>query len=325
MISVVVPVYNVEAYLPRCVDSLLGQDIAQPYEIILVDDGSRDRSGALCDEYRAAHPERIRVVHKPNGGLSSARNEGARQAAGEWVTFVDSDDYVSPGYLRVLYGLVEEFGADMSVISLQKTLEGSELTEYTPRVKDFSLNAKDAFYEMYVIREFAWYGVGKLIRREMLLRQPFADGYYEDSATLYRLIDQCRVIAFGDYRAEYHYLERADSITTSRLSEKHLRIFEICGEIAGYIDGRWPEWSYVTVLLYQNAVLQLINRTVMTDEQYDQLFLKYRPMFRKHLLTILRQRRVGLKSKYYAVVLCLTPRFCRLQRALVTKLAGRRV
>ena len=114
MISVIVPVYNVEEYLKRCVDSLLNQDTDQAYEIVLVDDGSKDRSGAMCDEFGAAHPEKIVVVHKPNGGLSSARNEGVRHARGEWITCVDSDDYVSGQYLSRLHALREKFDADMA-------------------------------------------------------------------------------------------------------------------------------------------------------------------------------------------------------------------
>ena len=93
MISVIVPVYNVEQYLSRCVDSILAQS-CQELEIILVDDGSRDRSGAICDEYARRDP-RISVIHKENGGLSSARNAGIEAASGQWLQFVDSDDYIA--------------------------------------------------------------------------------------------------------------------------------------------------------------------------------------------------------------------------------------
>ena len=325
MISVIVPVYNVEAYLERCVESLLHQDIEQPYQIILVDDGSTDSSGTQCDAYGRQYPDRVAVIHKPNGGLSSARNEGVRQAAGDWIVFVDSDDYVSDSYLSVLQRLRDKFDADMSVISVQKTLENQELLAYSNQNADFVLGKKEAFFEMYVIKRFAWYAVGKLYRKEALLKHPFPDGYYEDSATQYWLIDECETIAFGDYKAEYHYLARDASITTSMLSEKHFRIFEVCGEIGRYIDQRYPEWQYIKVLLYQNAVLQLINRTAMTEEQYNEVFLRYRPMFRKNLATILKQVRVDFGSKYYAIMLCTSPSFYRLQRRLMEKVIGKRV
>ena len=112
MISIIVPVYNVERYLARCVDSVLGQTYPS-WELILVDDGSFDRSPAICDEY-AGRDGRIKVVHKKNGGLSSARNVGLDMMRGEYVTFLDSDDYWHPCYLEILLNFVEEKQADIA-------------------------------------------------------------------------------------------------------------------------------------------------------------------------------------------------------------------
>ena len=101
LFSIVVPVYNVDKYLAECVDSLLAQDTSEPYEILLIDDGSTDRSGAICDEYAAAH-EQVRVFHKPNGGVSSARNLGIEQANGIYLLFADPDDLWQPCLLSTL-------------------------------------------------------------------------------------------------------------------------------------------------------------------------------------------------------------------------------
>ena len=98
MLTLVVPIYNMEKYLARCMDSLLGQS-CRDFEIILVDDGSTDSSGTLCDSYAARYPELVRVIHKPNGGPSSARNAGLDAARGEFVTFPDPDDWVEPDYV----------------------------------------------------------------------------------------------------------------------------------------------------------------------------------------------------------------------------------
>ena len=111
MISVVIPVYNVEKYLAECVDSVLGQTY-QDYEIILVDDGATDSSGAMCDEY-AQKDTRIRVIHQPNGGLSAARNAGLSAAAGEYIYFLDSDDYIEPTTLVDLVSVAEQEQADV--------------------------------------------------------------------------------------------------------------------------------------------------------------------------------------------------------------------
>lgn len=105
-ISVIVPVYNVEKYLPRCIDSILSQTFTD-FELILIDDGSPDNSGKICDEY-AEKDSRVRVFHKPNGGVSSARNLGLDKASGEWITFIDSDDYIEQDFLDIPSGVAED-------------------------------------------------------------------------------------------------------------------------------------------------------------------------------------------------------------------------
>ena len=105
LISIVVPVYKVEPYLRTCIDSILAQQL-ETFELILVDDGSPDRCGEICEEYAAIDP-RIRVIHRKNGGLSAARNTGIDAARGDYLSFIDSDDYILPGYLSSLYALLQ--------------------------------------------------------------------------------------------------------------------------------------------------------------------------------------------------------------------------
>ena len=111
-ISVIVPVYNAEKYLHRCIDSILAQTFSD-FELLLIDDGSKDNSGRICDEY-AAKDSRIRVFHKKNGGVSSARNMGLDNAKGDWITFVDSDDWVKQDYL---YSMISQPDADLIMSS----------------------------------------------------------------------------------------------------------------------------------------------------------------------------------------------------------------
>ena len=112
-ISVIVPVYKVEAYLDRCVKSILDQTF-EDFELILVDDGSPDRCGVMCDGW-AAKDRRIRVIHKENGGLSDARNAGINAALGDWLTFIDSDDYVHPNMFQVLLDAAYISGTSVSI------------------------------------------------------------------------------------------------------------------------------------------------------------------------------------------------------------------
>ena len=129
--SIIVPVYNVEDYLPECVDSLLEQDTETPYEILLVDDGSTDSSGSICDAY-ADKDARVRVIHKSNGGVSSARNTGIQMAKGAYIFFVDSDDILEPEFLSEFSPLLAD-GTDLALCgNVCFYPDGREETEHLP-------------------------------------------------------------------------------------------------------------------------------------------------------------------------------------------------
>ena len=140
-VSVIVPVYNVEAFLTKCVDSLLAQDLpASDYEIILVDDGSTDDSGALCDDFAAAYGN-IFVIHQANRGLSGARNAGIPAAMGEYILFVDSDDFLEPNVLGGLVKLMEDKDLDILRFNYQNVNMKGEVFEpnkYSKPYVDYS-------------------------------------------------------------------------------------------------------------------------------------------------------------------------------------------
>ena len=129
LVSIIVPVYNVEQYLDRCLDSLVRQTYSK-IEILLVDDGSTDGSGALCDAWQR-RDHRIRVFHKPNGGLSDARNHGLERASGDWVCFVDSDDWFDLRFVETMLGALEDTGADVAECDYVCT-DGSESVNAQP-------------------------------------------------------------------------------------------------------------------------------------------------------------------------------------------------
>lgn len=126
LISIIIPVYNVERYLRECIDSIIAQTYKN-LEIILVDDGSSDKSGEICDEY-SKKDSRIKVIYKKNGGLSDARNVALDIAKGDYIGFIDSDDYIEKDMFQILYNLAEEYNAEISSISFYKMLENKVIS-----------------------------------------------------------------------------------------------------------------------------------------------------------------------------------------------------
>lgn len=210
LISVIIPVYNVEEYLCRCVDSVLDQTYRNT-EILLVDDGSPDNCPAICDEY-ARQDARVRVLHQENKGLSGARNAGIDVAKGQWLAFVDSDDYLAPDFLERLLEACERTGSDLSVCRWEY-VRGEKIPEhgtgetrvYTGREMLANLYLPDGAY--FVV---AW---NKLYRRELFeeIRYPLGK-IHEDEATTYRIYDKVRQAAYVD-RSLYGYFVTPVSIT----------------------------------------------------------------------------------------------------------------
>ena len=237
-ISVIVPVYNVEKYLYKCVRSLLNQKFAYNYEIILVNDGSTDSSGNIADKYAMEH-SMLKVLHKKNGGLSSARNYGLRYARGKYITFVDSDDYVSDDYLSALHSMAMKYDADIVLTQICLMTEDEAEKYHKEEIETELIDNKEAFWEVYIQKKVSWSACGKLIKKEILNKHKFPDGYYEDSASMYLFLDEAERVVVSDLRNNYHYIRREGSITASRLSEKHMRIFEVCDEIENYLKNNY--------------------------------------------------------------------------------------
>ena len=222
MISVIVPVYKVEKYLRACIDSILAQTYRN-FELILVDDGSPDNCGAICDAYAAKDP-RVRVIHQENMGLSGARNTGMDAARGEYITFVDSDDLILPQYLEVLLDALRSANAELSVCSPEIFIDGEENKMTASDQTDFSysaLSGREACICMYNgdrrVPINAW---GKLYLRSLIGDMRFPVGrIHEDQAFVPPVCFKAAKAAVSD-AALYHYRERGDSITRERFSLK---------------------------------------------------------------------------------------------------------
>lgn len=219
-ISVIVPVYNVQQYLEKCVRSLIEQTYKE-IEIILVDDGSTDRSGVLCDEM-AEMDERICVIHKKNGGLSSARNTGIDYAKGEYLYFVDSDDYIAKDTLKKLYDKIKQEKADLALCGIAYIDEnGHTIKEILPYMTDGEVWNEEQFWKNRYIMgtgnicyAVAW---NKLYRRTLFQNERYDVGkLHEDEYICHRIISQCSRIAIVN-EVLYYYLQRDNSIMGQKL------------------------------------------------------------------------------------------------------------
>lgn len=216
-VSIVIPVYNVEQYLVRCLDSIIHQTL-EDIEILAVDDGSTDNSGMILDEYQSKYPEKLKVFHKKNGGLSDARNYGIRFATGEYVGFVDSDDYVEPEMFEKMYLKAKERMYDIVVCDFWEVKQGKKQA-YTSRIERDGEGQTFVKNSMRSIYSSAW---NKIYKRELLCKNLFTKGiWYEDVEFLYRLLPDVKSIG-AVHECFYNYVIRKGSISNSA----HKKIYD---------------------------------------------------------------------------------------------------
>lgn len=316
-VSVIVPVYNVEAYLEKCVNSLLNQTYTN-LDIILVDDGSPDHCPEMCDKFEKEYTN-VLALHKKNGGLSDARNYGVSHTDNEWVAFVDSDDYVEPEYVETLVKLRNQFDAEMVITRTVRENEDGSGKPVHKKFESFLADKKSALCNVYSGINVGWSAYGKLLQRRLLLKHPFPIGYYEDCACMYKIIDELDRIAIGDYEENYHYVQRGGSILMSTLNDKHMLIFDIAKEFEGFIKERHPDLDILIVFFYKRAVTQLLNLQKMPWKTYKEIYFKYRPFFRKSAKRVLSDKSISRSTKFYHLLLCSRPEIFYMQRQILLK------
>ena len=237
VISVIVPVYKVEAYLPKCVESILAQTY-QNVEVILIDDGSPDRCPAICDEF-AHRDSRIKVVHKENGGLSSARNTGIDIAKGDYFAFVDSDDYIAPNMYEFLYSRMSEKQADISICGRYVVFEsGKAVTKSNKNVIRLVMNSEDAIRNMCTFRYFDTSCCDRLYKKTVFSSIRFPTGKLcEDWYTMYRIFDSAEIITY-DSTPLYYYFQRENSI--SRSEKINAASIDASRQMLEFVEQKYP-------------------------------------------------------------------------------------
>lgn len=300
LISVILPVYNVEQYLPRCMESLFRQTWKN-LELVLVDDGSREECAALCDEY-GRRDARVAVYHKTNGGLSDARNYGIRKSRGEYITFVDSDDYVDPDYVEYLYNLIEQYGTKLSICQHRVVYPGGGGHSFGTN-GDELLSDKECIRRMLYFDGVFTYSCAKLFHRSLLDGIEFPMGkLFEDVGTTYKLMLGSRWVALG-YEAKYNYFQRDDSICRCSFHPGKLDLLEMSDRMARDVVGRYPDLKAAAVRHQVYSRFSTLNQMLDADE--PELKREMAEYIRKHRWQVMKDKKAPQRDKIAILALAL--------------------
>ncbi len=227
-VSIIVPVYNVENYLAKCLDSLVNQT-HQNMEILVVNDGSKDNSEQIIQEYAQKYPEKIQPFNKENGGLSDARNFGIDRATGDYLGFVDSDDYVAPTMFEEMVNLAEKYQSKMVICNIQKVDQNGNVTQKLTQISNMPEKI-DLNKNFSVFSDLSYFACNKLFKKELFGEKRFKKGaHFEDIQLIPQLLLECDVIA-QTQNFHYQYLERTDSITKTH-TERGLDILKAVEDV----------------------------------------------------------------------------------------------
>ncbi|WP_407856662.1 glycosyltransferase family 2 protein [Enterococcus hailinensis] len=299
-ISIIVPVYNVENYLEKCINSLISQTI-KDIEIILVDDGSTDKSGEICDKF-AKIDSRIKVLHKKNGGLSDARNFGIDYAKGKYLGFIDSDDYVDRDMYEFLYSNIKNSGSDMSTCGIYNVHKGKDIQklEHYSRV----VNSKEAIDLVLDGNILVANAVNKLYKKDLFKEIRYPKGKVgEDAAVIFDILDSCNQVHI-DTTQKYYYYHREGSITSKKFTKSDIDFIEIWEINESWINNKYPDLynKAHTRLCWANFVV--LDKLVFSkNKEFQKEKRNIRSFLTNNFLFIMKNKRLTKQRKLSMILL----------------------
>ena len=320
LISVIIPVYNVEKYLTKCIESIIKQTYSN-LEIILVNDGSPDNCGKICDEY-AKKDNRIKVIHKNNGGQSEARNYGLEIATGKYITFLDSDDYISEDYIEYMYKLIKNNNADISICGVQ--IVNKENKKYKTDETEVKIYKTQEAFENLLYAE----GIEVAVYAKLYPKTYFDDikfpvgEKYEDIAIISLLMNKARKIVYGNKKC-YFYYTRPGSTSKSGFNKNELDYIKNVKIMLNYIKQNYPDLEKA-VLRYQVysqfRILRIILFSKNKNDEIQQEMIKNIKKFDK---VVYKNSRTPKRDKIAIITLrCGLPIF-KMSWYIYSKLTGR--
>lgn len=315
MISIIVPVYNTPGTLKKCVDSICGQTY-ENLEIILVDDGSTDGTGKLCDTL-ASSDNRIRVYHKENGGASSARNLGLQKAGGDYIGFVDSDDYIDADVYESMAALAMEKNYPIVQISRdERDEDGNRLEDVCIPPKEVRFCDAETFLKELLLHQGDCSFCTKLVKKELFARYRFPEGELnEDFKLLTQMLMQIEGIAILPKQG-YHVVCRADSTTRKHSSESFSRVFtdivENADRMQKLVDASYPALCLHAIRFNLYQRLDYLLHIPISQMNGDNVFYRnVKKYLRAHVIDTIRNPYLTKKNKGYLLLLTVAPKTVR--------------
>lgn len=305
LVSVIVAAYNVESYIRKCIDSLLAQTY-ENIEIIVVDDGSTDLTGKIAEEYHCN--TKVRVFHKENGGLSDARNYGLEKMTGEYVTFVDSDDYVYKEYVEYMMKLIAEEDVQIVVTNPQLYYCDDEIDQNF----DYSaqcITAEEAVRKMLIRDGLSHTACGKLYQSDIWkeLRFPYRK-LYEDYYTTFDAFSKAEKVAVGHAKM-YYYYQRPGSIMHLTCNEKTVGIVEATEIVTPRIIKYWPDLREEAIGFQLALCLKCLQSIYANDiHSFPDIQHHIKKMVHKYMIQMMRSSRLNYKDKVKMLISYLPPK-----------------
>lgn len=306
-VSIIVPIYKVEKYIYKCIDSILGQTLTE-FELILVNDGSPDRCGEICDEY-SKKDNRIKVIHKNNGGVSSARNIGIDRACGKYIGFVDPDDYIDINMYEILYKSARKNNAEIVISSF------SFIRDFKEEKQDLSndeliFNKYEAITKYFdIVYPFNFsFMCNKLIKRELFDDIRFNTNILvqEDTEIMIKIYNRSKNIAYIG-QTLYFYQLRDDSATSNSISKGKITTEQAFFNIYEYIKENLSQFNSKALLKYISYFFNIIIEIIKNYDEYEE---DYHILIRKLRLTykeIINDKQIPLKYKVHSSLLLFSP------------------
>lgn len=320
-ISIIVPVYNVETYIHRCIRSILSQTF-EKFELILVDDGSKDNSSQICDEF-AEKDSRVKVIHKENGGLSSARNAGIDIAKGTYLGFVDSDDYINKNMYEILYKSIITNSSDITVCDFIRVNENEKYKE------DDSLNdaiVESNYTNIEVLNEIycdngiqfitAW---NKLYNRKLFNRLRYVEGrIHEDQFMAHKILFLCKKVTYIK-KPLYYYIQTSNSIMRSKFNIKRLDgVYSLKDRVDFFRGINQKQLQYKAEYDYIEEFFDFYYRAQNEVENAGREINQMRKIFVSDIFILLKNPLYNWKEKSLWISFCINPRIYKLYKENAT-------